>query len=1180
MDMKKWLVWGLGLVCIALAVLLCSANVTMGQEVTATITGTATDPSGAAIAGAKVTAKSVERGITYTAETNESGLYRISQLPVGSYELKVEKTGFASVAYPAFVVTLNQVARIDVTLKVGQVSQTIEVTSAVPVLKTESTQVDTIIDAATNDNLPLASRNYVQLTLLAPGSVSTDPSSFSSGNNTGGYGARPLINGNREQANNFLLDGMDNNQVSDNLLGYTPSPDAIEEFNLITNNAPAEFGNFMGGIVSAAIKSGTNSFHGDVWEFFRNDKLNANSWSNNFHTTNGVWDPLPKAKLRWNMFGATLGGPILKNKLFFFADYQGQRFDIPSSTSAFTVYTAAEQHGDFSALCAGGFNGSGVCNSTTGANVQLYNPCAANTGFNGVNCTPAASRQPFAFNQICGIAVAVGTPCPAANSMISPVAAALFASALYPKAIGTSLQNNALNTSVSAFNVDQGDLKVDYKATDKDSISGRYTRAYQNNPSTSSQPLLGNGFSTTPIYNIVGDWARVIRPNLLNDARFGWSHVTLNSGNSFDSSVGAFGNTIGIGNGNPSGVNGLLALNFSNSALTNLGQAEQTQSFDDHVWQAEDSVTWTRGVHNFKFGGQYFRQIIKTFYAGNNGELGLMDFDGRFTSNVIGSGGSGAGDGGADFFLGFPFQYGRGISTGQTWQQWSNIFAFYGQDTWRVSAHLTLNLGLRYEAHSPWEETNNHQANYNFATGNIDLAGQGRASRALYNGFYGGKDFQPRVGFAYTPGGRFAHTVVRGAFTVSSYLEGTGTNLRLPLNAPFSPSEINAIYNNTALPATTTKDGIATTAAGQSCAAPAFACYAGAFLRVWDPKVQPAIDDQWNLTIQHQFWGDTTFQIGYVGQRAVHLMVPFDYAQRVLLPNSSCGTPPCTAPSPFFAQNPTLYNVLGNGGPGATVSGTQSNGTMGYNSLQAVLQKQMTHGLQYQVSYTFSKCMSDSTGYYGAWNNASSASAYWQNVYDSKAEWAPCYYDATHVISAYAIYELPFGKGKKFGGENKVINAVIGGWQVSPIISWRTGWPLPIFGADESGTFGRGPRADCISLPSTGNTPINQTNFPDTGGIQWFTNNNNFVNPSVGTFGNCAPQLAGLRTPHFSDIDLGLQKNFQMTERFRLQFRTDFVNAFNHVQLNVPGTGIGANMGQINGAQPSRNIQLALKLYY
>src|SRR3954467_689510 len=255
----------------------------LSQEVTASITGTVPDPGGGALPGASVTATSQERGLTYVGVTNDTGLYRIAQLPVGTYALKFEKGGFASTSYPPFVLTLNQVARIDVGMKVGQASETVEVSSVAPVLATETTQVDTIIDSATNDNLPLASRNYVQLTLLAPGAVSTDPSSFNSGNNTGGYGGRPLINGNREQANNFLLDGMDNNQVSDNLLGYTPAPDAIQEFNLITNNASAEFGNFMGGIVNATIKSGTNSYHGNAWEFFRNDLLNANSWSNNFH---------------------------------------------------------------------------------------------------------------------------------------------------------------------------------------------------------------------------------------------------------------------------------------------------------------------------------------------------------------------------------------------------------------------------------------------------------------------------------------------------------------------------------------------------------------------------------------------------------------------------------------------------------------------------------------------------------------------------------------------------------------------------------------------------------------------------------------------------------------------------------------------------------------------------------
>ncbi len=266
-----------------------------GQEVTASIVGTVADPSGAALPGATVTATSQERGQTYKALTNDSGLYRIAQLPVGAYVVKVEKGGFALASYPAFVLTLNQVARVDVTMKVGQTTETVEVTGSAPLLATETTQVDTVINSATNDNLPLASRNYVQLTLLAPGAVTTDPSSFNSGNNTGSYGSRPLINGNREQANNFMLDGMDNNQVSDNLLGYTPAPDAIQEFNLITSNAPAEYGNFEGGIVNATIKSGTNKFHGDVWEFFRNNVLNANSWSNNLNVdpNTGLWAPLP-----------------------------------------------------------------------------------------------------------------------------------------------------------------------------------------------------------------------------------------------------------------------------------------------------------------------------------------------------------------------------------------------------------------------------------------------------------------------------------------------------------------------------------------------------------------------------------------------------------------------------------------------------------------------------------------------------------------------------------------------------------------------------------------------------------------------------------------------------------------------------------------------------------------------
>ncbi len=1143
--MRKMQYLGLGAVLCALVLLLASANVVCAQEVTATITGTVTDSTGAAVAGATVTAKSVERGTVFKDVTNEVGIYRITQLPVGNYDLRVEKEGFQTALFPSFTLVLNQIARIDVALKVGQVSQAIEVTGAAPVLKTETTQVDTIINAATNEAIPLATRNYVELTLLAPGTVTTDPHSLNTGDNTGS-GGRPLINGNREQSNNFLLDGMDNNQVSDNLLGYTPAPDAIEEFNLITNNASAEFGNFEGGIVSVSIKSGTNSYHGDVWEFFRNDKLNANSWSNNFSGT-------PRDKLRWNMFGGTLGGPVFKNKLFFFVDYQGQRFDHPSSTSPITVFTTAEQAGDFSQLL-------------TQKGIQLYNPCAAGTGINGVPCAAAAVRQPFVNNQI-----PIG--------MISSVAKALFASSLYPTTINNNLQQNALNTTTSLLNSNQGDIKVDYQFSDKDRVSGRFTRAYQNNPSTNSQPLIGNGSSTAPIWNTVVDWTRTINPSLVNDARFGWSHITLNTGSSFVSGVGAFGNSIGIGNGNPNGLNGLLALNVGNilnagsGNANGLGNSLVTQSFDDHVWQLDDSVIYTRGRHSIKFGFQYWDEPIKTFYSGNNGELGLMDFTSNFTASAATNPLTNSGEGMADFFLGLPTEFGRGLSTGRTWEQSSKIFAGYAQDTWRLTDRLTVNVGLRYEAHTPWVETNNQQVNYDLKTQQIVFANQNGASRALYNGVYGGKDFQPRLGFAWTPAMLGGHTVVRGAFTISSYLEGTGTNLRLPINPPFNPAELDVPYHGVPLPATTTSDGIVgSTSTGTSC--PNYSCFAGALLRVWDPNVQPALSDQWNLTVQHQFWGNTTFQIGYVGQRGTHLMVPFSYSQRQLLtPSASCPAP-CTAPSPFFANNPALLSTIS-----PFTSGTQSNGNMTYNALQAVLQKQMSKGLQYQVAYTYSKCMTDNSGYYGSWGaEATTASPYWQNIYNPKAEWAPCYYDATHVLSSYAIYELPVGRGKAYGKDmNKAANAVVGGWTVSPILSLRKGFSMTPYGSgDQSGTNSRSSRPDCDSIAKV------QGRVAGTGfnGIQWFTNNGNFSVPAVGTFGTCPAQLGWLRGPGYADLDLSLQKNFQLTERYKLQFRSDFVNAFNRVNLNAPDMNLGATMGQITGAQDPRNIQFALKFYY
>jgi len=1208
--MRKLQSVALALFCLTLVALICGASSATGQEITATISGTVTDQSGAAIAGATVIAKSVARGVPYVAETNEAGLYRISNLPVGSYDLKVEKPGFQTSLVAAFVLVLNQVARIDVQMKVGQVSETIEVTGAVPALKTETTQVDTIIDSATNEALPLATRNYVQLTLLSPGAIHPDPSTFNNGDNVAA-GARPFINGNREQSNNFLLDGMDNNEVSDNLLGYTPSPDSIQEFNLITNNAPAEFGNFQGGVVSATLKSGTNSFHGDIWEFFRNDVLNANEWGNKINPASPASARPP---LRWNMFGGTLGGPVIKNKLFFFVDYQGQRFDHPATVAQpgggsglFSVFTPAEQGGNFGALCSHGFDPTGTCldragtkatpsnytcgvgDNTNGCVVanQLYNPCAAGTGVSGVPCAPSAAanavRPAFPNNQI-----PVG--------MISPVAAALFASSLYPKTVNNGLTANAVNIFTQQFNADQGDIKVDYSISDKDRVSGRFTRSFQNDPSQNSQVLFGSGFTTAPIWSTVGDWTRSISSNLVNDMRFGWNHVILNTGTSWNPSVGNFGQSIGIANSNP-GLTGLLNLAFGGGTPTSptcgtincIGNSMVTQSFNSQVYQFDDGITWTHGRHSFKFGGQYWFDIIKVFYSGNSGELGGMTFGANFTASSATCTNNSttancsatspfAGNGMGDFFLGLPTSFGRGLTSGpsSTWTQTTNVYAGYVQDTWRYSAHLTLNAGLRYEVHTPWIERNDRQDNYNTVTQQIQYANQGGASRSLYNGVYGAKDLQPRLGFAWTPGWSGGKTVVRGAFTISSYLEGTGTNLRLPINPPFSPAEFQSLYTSQALPGSTASDGIIAPASSGGTSCPNYSCFQGALLRIWDPNVQPAISDQWNLTVQRQFGAETTLQVSYVGQRGTHLMVPFDYAQPVSLPSTACAKPPCTGPSPFFANNPTLAGIASD-----QASGTQSNGTMDYNALQAVLQKNMGGGLQYQVAYTFSKCMSNNTGYYGTWSTykqSSTASPYWQNIYNPQSEWSPCYYDSTHVLSGYAIYELPFGKGKKFGGNmNKAADAVVGGWTVSPILSWHTGFPLALYnnGTDHTGTDSRGLRPDCNGT----NTVFGRRNFTGSGGgILWF-DPSNYSNAAG--FGTCAPQMAQLRGPGFYNWDISIQKNVQLTERFKLQFRGDLLNTFNHVNLCAPNTTVAqSTTGQITCAQPAREVQFALKLYY
>ena len=1076
------------------------------QEVSAGITGVVTDPSGAAIANASVHMKDLDRGTDWPAKTNNDGIYAFPRIPVGRYELRVEATGFKTYVEPNIVLELNQRARVDAHMEVGAMSDSVSVTAETALLQTETTQVGSVIASRTIVNTPLISRNPIALTLLAAGVTTPDPASFNSGTRTGG-GGRPYVNGNREESNNFLLDGVDNNQVSDNLTAYQPNLDAIEEFKLITNNASAEFGNFQGGIINVVIKSGTNEYHGDVFEYFRNDKFNAGNWARN-------WQGLSRQPLRWNEFGGTLGGKIIRDKLFFFADYQALRQDVPPSPISYSVMPSAWRTGDFSSLLNPAVTGGKV--------IQLYNPYSVSNGI----------RAPFANNQI-------------PSSLFSPAAKALLQDpTLYPQPTSSALTNNATYGQLSQINTDQGDIKFDYRPSEKDYFSARYSKGRQDQPVIANSAVIYGSFNSSPFQNGVINWTRTISPTLVNEARVGINNILLDNGGSGNGTN--ISQKVGIANAGA----GLLQLTGFAYATTlgsmNIGPQ---QVFANTTFHYADNLTIIRGRHMIKVGGQLLRQWLNTFYAGNNGRTGYMNFSGRFTAqNATSPTGTFIGE--ADLLLGLPTDLGRGLSTG-TWGQRGIILGFYGQDDWRVSNNLTLNLGLRWEYHSPWVEVEDRQSNITEFSGQLQLAGKNGNSRGLYNSYF--KDFQPRVGFAYTPDILSKRLVFRGAYTISSFLEGTGTNLRLPLNPPFN-SEFQTLYNTPQfpLPGSTLDQGLSALVQKDP--------FIGATLRVWDPFVRPAEVQQWNASAEYEFKGGNVLTVGYVGQHGTHLMVPMPYLQNQIVNGQ-------VVPGPFLSGNPTLRNEI------AQISGTASIGNQKYNSLQVTMRKRFSYGLEYQIAYTWSHGMSDAIGYYGQGGQAGSQSAYWQNLFNQKSEWGPTYFDIQHNFVPSFVYELPFGKGKSWGNDwNRVVDGFLGGWQLGGIFTAHTGFPLTIkMSGDPSGTGARSFRANVIGTPHDPHQYGPGAQFLDPSA---------YAQPASHTFGNAG--IGPVRGPGMARLDLSLGKKFYVTEKKYFELRGEAFNLANTPIFKSPAsqTITSPLFGQIRDSEGERNLQVAAKFYF
>jgi hypothetical protein len=1087
----------------------------MSQEVSAGITGRVTDPSGGSVVGATVTAKDLDRQTPWTTKSNEDGIYAFPRIPVGRYQLKVENAGFKTYLNPEFVLEVNQRARVDVRLEVGGVTETVTVTGEAPLLQTDTTQVGSVISAETIVNTPLITRNPLALTLLAPGVTTPNPSGFNNGVRTAG-GGRPYVNGNREEGNNFLLDGVDNNQTTDNLSSYQPNLDAIAEFKMITNNASAEFGNFQGGIINVIIKSGTNQYHGNVFETFRNDKLNANNWARNWTVGQNFRVPI-----RWNQFGGTFGGPVRKDKLFFFVDYQGLRRATPPSVSAGTVMPSSWRQGDFSNLLDPHYSG-------VAAGIQLYNPFSENAA--------TGARAPFANNQI-------------PLSLFSPVITKLFATpAVYP--VATLSQNlvtdpNYFYSSSSYVKSDQGDIKLDYKASEKDDLSARYSNGRQDQPGVNGAPFLYNSFNIAPFQNGVINWTRTISPRLVNEARVGVNNLMLDNGGA-DKGLGDIATNLGIQGAGA----GLLALTGA-FYITGLGNANigTQQLFATTTYHYADNLTIIRGRHMIKAGGNVLREDMNVFYAGNNGRTGSIDFSGRFTAaNAISPTGKLVGEG--DFVLGLPDQLLRGLSTG-TWGQRATIYGFYGQDDWRATNSLTLNLGLRWEYHTPLVEVDNRQANYGLFSGQQELAGQNGNSRALYNSYK--KDFQPRIGFAYTPDILNKKLVLRGAYTISSFMEGTGTNLRLPLNPPFA-TEHTTLYNTPAfiLPGSNLAQGLSVLQLNDP--------YASATIRLWDPNVRPAEVQQWSLTAEFQLPAQNVLSVGYVGQHGTHLVVAMPYFQKELVNGKA-------VPGPYLAGNPTLVSEI------SQISGTCSCANQKYNSLQAVIRKRFSMGVEYQVAYTWQKGMSDSIGYYGEGGQAGSQSAYWQNLYNQRSEWAPTYFNVKQNLVGSVVYELPFGRKKKFGSNwNPAMDALIGGWQMGGIYTAHTGFPLTIkMSGDPSGTGARSFRANVIGTP---NDPHN------IGPGVLFLDPSAYSAPTAGTFGNAGNGI--VPGPGMSRFDFSLSKKFAISEKRYFELKGEAFNLTNTPIFSSPAsqTITSSLFGQIRSSQGERNIELAAKFYF
>ncbi|MEZ5353215.1 MAG: TonB-dependent receptor [Bryobacteraceae bacterium] len=1046
------------------------AGAAFAQTDTATITGLITDTSGAAVPEASVQAVNRANGLIYRATSNESGAYVITALPVAAYEIEFTKQGFQTVKRADVALHAGDRARIDLQLTVGAVSEVVEVSGAVPLLQAETSSLDQVIENATIVNMPLNGRNYQQLALLVPGVLPSRARNFV----TDAFS----VNGANMWQNQFVMDGADNNNYSTGVVIASnqvvkPSVDAIQEFKIDTHNISAEFGRGGGGVIQVTTKSGTNEFHGALFEFLRNDKLDANDFFNSGRA---------KPPFRLNQFGGTIGGPIRRDRTFFFASHQGTRIR-EKLTRLGVVPDLAMKQGNF-------------------GSIGIYDPATQDA---------AGLRQRFPNNAI-----------PA--SRVDPVSVQLLN--LYPDPNRAGVQNFVFNSPRNDRD-DQIDTRFDHRFRESDTMFLRYSYHDRFRLEGGGLPVPASGGDTATriakAHSAVFSETHIFGgASLVNEFRLAY---TRNAGLIDTANRERLWEQFGFkGLFDRADIAGLPF--FSLTGFANIGDrsfAPDPKNVD--VRQLVDNLSWNRGRHSVRFGGN-LRQFLR--YSGTTDfARGRFFFNGQFTAAQAGRG---AGNSFADALLGYTNT--ASLSTPRDATQVSLAQEYYVQDNFKVTSKLTLNLGFRYEYQQPYWEKRDRVANFQFEPGQpgfgtlVRVSGGGAEARSFQQ--RDANNFAPRIGFAFqlTP-----KTVIRSGYGI--FYDGLA---QLPAgsqpfqNPPFYlavdiPSPSVAQRSNVIV-----RDGFAASALNPD------TINGRSLATVWPFAFPEGITHQWNINIQQTVFGNAVASAAYVGTNTGHRRLT------AIDRNQPEPGPGAIGPRRAF---PNL----------ATIQTDVPFGTANYQGLELKFEKRFRSGLSSLNGYTWSKTMAGEIG---------------QRSTILAPEKALSPEDMRQRFFSSIVWEIPLGKGHGLAKEG-IAARVLGGWQLSTLFAAQSGLPLtPGLGTNLANSTG-GVRPDRIG---NGNLPRDQRK-PE----RWF-DTTAFTTFTGFRFGNSGRNV--ITGPGLVNLDATVARNFDLTERIRLQFRAEGFNVLNEAHFNLPNGTVDRPVGgQISSVASSmRQFQFALKLIY